>query len=826
VSKTYAIDTCERDSSSTETALRGKIKLAWLNWDGMTAEGKWVQPSNLREDAKSWTYLAGNREKWQELIGESRKIDEKAARLVEKIGLHEGLRQVLAQARIIEVTIQSSLEERAWELEIMPWEFLIVRALRPFISKTRTPVVVRHLQTQDRPTAREIKRLLGVWSCPRESPFRSSYERELKLVETILAANNRAEFVALADANRRDVEEAISAAPNGGFDAIHFLSIESTGPGKGSFLWLPDSEGGNACAFEDAARLLTDNGNKRPCLVVHGFCSSGTQLSALTVANGAHAAIGFQDIVTDAQCENFFWRFYDVWQNCGWHVLSAFERALRDVAPMLREAGVILWTDSSLLKTLAGSADATYDEHDIQFGAYMIWQSRRESNSQGDEESDWAEAEQRLQNEGRRMKSVEVPDETRGAYVAVAPTMLTTSVVQPARERLKVDVKPIDRVNYAVLHNQQVFADLHDHVDPRPYRRSLFKEFQLRRLLPGSDLLHVDVEVKLYAGDHVGSWRQRLELHQTTTELADQIHVPLTSVLARSLHESLRTTIETTVKIGDEIVDHRTHPVSLLAIEEWLDDGICHVWLPSFVLPRDPAVGEIVQHARRFLCGLTDDFTAGFDGYQAESPERVDQQVRALWTTLSLDWQLAYINPPPSFTRQSQRLRAPSDVLRHASGTCVDLALLLAACIEFVDIRPVIILAPGHAFAGWWRNREGQVSFADDVAPEVSASFDRPGAGLSFVSGASIAGDKGDFREHRRASPPWTKGKETHSAIIKAVEREDLAVIETTCLTRHASFAKARHEGRQRLRSRLNFECMIDIQSARTFNITPLPLCS
>src|SRR5262249_50194337 len=138
-----------------------------------------------------------------------------------------------------------------------------------------------------------------------------------------------------------------------------------------------------------------------------------------------------------------------------------------------------------------------------------------------------------------------------------------------------------------------------------------------------------------------------------------------------------------------------TKSVTLLPVDEWFDDTDKNPWLPSFVLPRDPAVTRIVTAARRHLVTLQDDPVAGFDGYQSvedEDCESVDTQVQALWTALVQEFRLAYINPPPAYSERNQRLRTPSEILASSSGTCIDLALLLASCLEYVDIYPVVVL--------------------------------------------------------------------------------------------------------------------------------------
>ncbi len=69
--------------------------------------------------------------------------------------------------------------------------------------------------------------------------------------------------------------------------------------------------------------------------------------------------------------------------------------------------------------------------------------------------------------------------------------------------------------------------------------------------------------------------------------------------------------------------------------------------------------------------------------------------MQAIWTALVNEYRLQYINPPPAYSEQSQRLRTPSDILASNSGTCIDLALLLASCLEYIDIYPVVVLLVG-----------------------------------------------------------------------------------------------------------------------------------
>jgi hypothetical protein len=57
-------------------------------------------------------------------------------------------------------------------------------------------------------------------------------------------------------------------------------------------------------------------------------------------------------------------------------------------------------------------------------------------------------------------------------------------------------------------------------------------------------------------------------------------------------------------------------------------------------------------------------------------------------------------------SNNAQRLRTPSDVILGKRGTCVDLALLFAPCLEYIEIFPSLIMLNDHAFPAYWRDEE------------------------------------------------------------------------------------------------------------------------
>jgi len=224
-----------------------------------------------------------------------------------------------------------------------------------------------------------------------------------------------------------------------------------------------------------------------------------------------------------------------------------------------------------------------------------------------------------------------------------------------------------------------------------------------------------------------------------------------------------------------------------------------------------------LELAQRYNRVLRDDPTAGFEGYQLADPASeeslcgVDRQVEALWATLLHDWQLGYINPPPAYsgTLDSQRLRMPSMIREHRAGTCIDLALLFAACLELIDIYPVIFLLEGHALPGWWRH----ASFRDEYADMSKRTY-------SDVIHATAT-------ENSAASAQvveWQTGKSSWNEVRRWIRERKLVPIETVRLTEHCSFVEAIEAGVDALAEQRDFDSMLDIVTARLKQVTPLPM--
>ena len=513
---------------------------------------------------------------------------------------------------------------------------------------------------------------------------------------------------------------------------------------------------------ERLAEILTAAANP-PRLVTTSVYHSAPRIAGLAVAHGAAAAIGIQDTIDNSLADLFYSIFYEALGATAADNLTAGELAetfagafqqLRRHAQSLRGAGIVLWSSESVAETKVGERIRR-----------ALTQSTRRSFPRIE----------KILEESRKVPGPE----------------------------LSVRVAPNPEINYSLLHN----------------RRNLFETFEV---VPRSfgKVEGVEVEVELHVNGKVFPFRGVFTLDKEAQrgssehpDINEQIRIPLTWSMLDHSAESVQTTLYAEVRHRGETLLRRTFAVTLLPPSEWKDNETDGMWLPSFVPPRDPAVERVLDFAARHLKVLADDPSASFSGYQevheTEDDNRafVDLQVRAIWSAIKYDFDLTYINPPPSYAESSQRLRSPSEVIENRRGTCIDLALLLAACLEYVDIYPVIFLLEDHAFCGYWRGWDLYESFS--IPEEPGPKSRKETSGSDSMTGS------------------WMSGRRTHGEIRARIEDEQLVPIEATTLTYAASYKEACEAGRDNLEEESRFYALLDIRRARTdprFPITPLPL--
>lgn len=730
-----------------------------------------VLPEGFESLAMRWSYIARNRERWR-LRGQD-PAQGAGNPLSGWMGEAELAR--LAAQSVIEVHIEGDAadESYGWALRLFPWEYALSALTRGQRSGPLT--VVRLLgPLRHQPPTVSLQRPAVLHSLPGglDRWYDGAAEAELmftslglppgqgtRLVNPSLPAlqawwqRNSQPAPSLLHVAGVDNHQASSLLrlplpPEGGRDGMVLASAASVGTGAGS-------SGVERVEVEPLARALAQ-GSPSPELVVFNFYNSAVRLAARTVALGARFAIGYHDVIDDGLAAQFCASLYRELQVGNGELLGAFERALaqlRAQPELMRGACIVLWSAVPLLQPVVRQPDASAAER---------------------------------------------------AALAAARTPREV----PAREQLSVTCKPLARVNYALLHN----------------KLSMFQSLQVYRNQFEGDIRDIEVRVTLNTGEGSAPFVTALTLpaDKTLEDLTPRVVVPLTSALIRSQSERVQSSVTVEVQVAQQRCYLETHRVGLCPVDEW-QDGEQREWglLPSFVLPRDPAVPQIIDAAQSLLCTLADDPAAGFDGYQSidtqatDAEERyaaVDRQVQAIWHALVHRHPLSYINPPPSYGNSTQRVRTPSQVMGERRGTCIDLALLLASCLEYVDIYPVLFLLTGHAFVGYWRGDDCHAEFLAFKGLEPGFAGE-PGGGERMAAGSAGT---------QQGAQVIDQGQ--HLEVRQRVHSGQIVPLEATWLCQRAGFAAAAEEGRRNLRLKREFQAMVDVRIARDRDVTPLPL--
>lgn len=208
-----------------------------------------------------------------------------------------------------------------------------------------------------------------------------------------------------------------------------------------------------------------------------------------------------------------------------------------------------------------------------------------------------------------------------------------------------------------------------------------------------------------------------------------------------SLTERMEGSIRLEVLQGDVCLHTEYISIALLAYDQW--PGLLQVpeMITAFVTPNHPRVAELTARAGVWLQKWLGE--PSFTGYQSRNPNIVKTQAAAIYAALQEE-NIAYHMPPASYETLGQRVRLPHAVLEQKCGTCLDLAVLYAACLEAVGLNSLLVFIQGHAFAGVWLEEE---TFAECVEDDVSALTKRLATGIDqlflvectdYVAGKSV----------------------------------------------------------------------------------------
>lgn len=231
---------------------------------------------------------------------------------------------------------------------------------------------------------------------------------------------------------------------------------------------------------------------------------------------------------------------------------------------------------------------------------------------------------------------------------------------------------------------------------------------------------------------------------------------------------------ENEVSILKETIAINVHPLEHFGGFQVLPELIA-----AYVTPNHPYIYHIKRKAIDIL--ETQGLKTAFEGYQSNDPERVLQIMSSIYSAIQGE-EIVYSSLPPGYEEMGQRLRLLNTIQQEKFGNCIDISLLFAACLEAVDLNPILIIVRGHAFVGCW--------LQDDKFSEV------------------INDDK--------------------TAITKRLSKgiREMAAVEATsvCKGNNIKFSDALNTGEAQLVQKEEFLLSVDVKRARTLRIRPLPL--
>lgn len=207
----------------------------------------------------------------------------------------------------------------------------------------------------------------------------------------------------------------------------------------------------------------------------------------------------------------------------------------------------------------------------------------------------------------------------------------------------------------------------------------------------------------------------------------DKINLHLSATRLFELTERVNGSIIIQVSNEADALVQEKYDVAFLSYDEWSGAYTYPEFLAAFVTPNHPYVFELLKKAEPLLAEWTG--SPSFTGYQSNNHNVVLKQIAAIYGALQQE-NITYCAPPASFEKDGQKIRLCSAIKEQKLGTCLDLSLLYASCLEAIGLNPMIIVVKGHAFVASWLENE---SFAECIQDDISVLTKRIAPGVNEI---------------------------------------------------------------------------------------------
>jgi hypothetical protein len=145
-----------------------------------------------------------------------------------------------------------------------------------------------------------------------------------------------------------------------------------------------------------------------------------------------------------------------------------------------------------------------------------------------------------------------------------------------------------------------------------------------------------------------------------------------------------------------------------------------------WVTPRDSLVLDLVSDARAYIARGRMAGYSSATGDEAAVRRHVQAQARAIYRALQHSG-ITYVSSlfvMGDYVDQAQRIRLPRETLRLKNANCMDVSVAFSSAIENLGMQPLLVIVPGHAFAGVRLGRDSEEILFLDSTVLPSGSFD------------------------------------------------------------------------------------------------------
>ena len=229
--------------------------------------------------------------------------------------------------------------------------------------------------------------------------------------------------------------------------------------------------------------------------------------------------------------------------------------------------------------------------------------------------------------------------------------------------------------------------------------------------------------ISLTVHGYGGSWQKQTDPIGPGQEInLESIDIPLDYARLEGLTGRTKTAFD--IKINGTVFYRET--VNILGFYEFPTTPEMRIQktLACFVQPANQTVQQIMAAALKFLKNRTGfvSFKDFLNTPDPTEPARPYKTAEIIYNTILEKCSIIYDEAPTwSYEQDSQTIRPPHQVVPYSPGdnpptapgrgTCIDLSLLFASCLENISMSPLIIVIRNgpsdiHAIAGFWNRKK------------------------------------------------------------------------------------------------------------------------